>query len=142
MHALKQSRIDRFFILKIPSNLFTNGARRTLTSILILNILDTSLTHHQMRAYLIYHSRLTIIAYFTLFILVTLLRGIIRLLLFLFWLYCVVSLTHGVWAKFTITFYSFLVELFTDIAVVIFNFCFTMRACISCCKKRFNLLEI
>lgn len=81
MHAIKQSRIDRFLILKIPSNLLTNGARRTLTSILVLYILNAGLTHHQMRTNLIDHRGLTVIAYLTLLVLATLLRRAIRLLL-------------------------------------------------------------
>lgn len=132
MRFLKQSRIDRFFKLKIPSNLLTNGARYSFISILILYILSAGMAHHQMRTDLIYHRCLAIVANLTLFILFTLLGGVCRFLLFLFRLYCVVSLALWSWAEFTVAFHSLFIELFANITIVILYFCFAMWTCICC----------
>ncbi len=122
--------------------MLTNGTRRTLTSTLILYILNTGLAHHQMRADLVYHRRLTVVAYLALLTLLSLLVWIVRPLLFLSWLNRIVSLSLGARAEFASALHSLLVELLTDVAVVVLDFGLTVWAGIGSDQEGINLLKV
>lgn len=138
---LKQSRINRLLEYKIPPYLLAYRAGNPLTPILILYILHTSLAHHQMRTNLIDHHCPPIITYLTILIRLPW-RLTTSLFLLLLWFDSIISFPFWCWAKFTLTFYSLFIELFTYITVVILYLCLAVRTCISSYYVGVNLLEI